>query len=390
MTAPPRGRPRLLFVVNEAYFFVSHRLAIARAARDAGFEVHLATPTDNVWAPSDYDPRSLAAEGITFHPIPLERRGRDPVADLRTFVALLRLFRRLRPDIVHLVTIKPVLYGGLAARLAHISAAVSAVSGLGQIFTAHGPRATALRWLVCRLYAVATAHRNGRVIVQNGEDAERLARAGAVARERLVLIRGSGADLAAFAPRAEADGPVTVLFASRLLWEKGVGEFVAAARRLKAQGVAARFVIAGNTTTAIASAVPEATLRAWVAEGSVAWWGRCADMPAVIAGAHIVCLPSRYGEGVPKILIEAAAAGRPIVATDIAGCREIVGDGDNGILVAPGDSSALADAIKSLVDDPARRRRMGERGRAIACEGFGEQAVVERTLALYAELLGAG
>jgi glycosyltransferase involved in cell wall biosynthesis len=389
VTAPSRGRPRLLFVVNEAYFFVSHRLAIARAARDAGFEVHLATPTDNVWAPTDYDARALAAEGISFHPIPLERRGRDPVADFRTFVALLRLFRRLRPDIVHLVTIKPVLYGGLAARLSRVRAAVSAVSGLGQIFTARGPHAAVLRWLICRVYAVATAHPNGRVIVQNGEDAERLASAGAVARERLVLIRGSGADLVAFAPRAEPDGTVTVLFASRLLWEKGVGEFVAAARRLKAQGVAACFVIAGNTTTAIASAVPESRLLAWVEEGSVAWWGRCADMPAVIASAHIVCLPSRYGEGVPKILIEAAAAGRPIIATDIAGCREIVGDGDNGILVAPGDSTALADAIMSLVDDPARRRRMGERGRAIACAGFGEQAVVERTLELYAELLGA-
>ena len=266
---------------------------------------------------------------------------------------------------------------------------MSAVAGLGQIFTARGPRAAVLRWLVCRLYALATAHPNGRVIVQNSDDAERLARSGAAARERLVLIRGSGADLAAFAPRAEPDGPATVLFASRLLWEKGVGEFVAAARRVKERGTAARFVIAGNTTTAIASAVPEARLRAWVEEGLIEWWGRRADMPAVLGSAHIVCLPSRYGEGVPKILIEAAAAGRPIVATDIAGCREIVRDGDNGVLVAPGDSAALADAIIGLIADPARRRRMGERGRAIACEGFGEDAVAGRTLAVYAELLGA-
>ena len=180
-----RGRGSLLFVVNEAYFFVSRRLPIARAARETGFEVHLATPTDNVWAPADYDPQLLSAEGIVFHPIPLERRGRNPWADLRTFLAIWRLFRRLRPDVVHLVTIKPVLYGGIAARLAGVRAMVSAVSGLGQVFTAQGARAGFLCWLICRLYAVATASPNGRVIVQNSEDADRLKSLGAVAPDRL-------------------------------------------------------------------------------------------------------------------------------------------------------------------------------------------------------------
>ncbi len=383
-----RRRACLLFVVNEAYFFVSHRLPIARAARDAGFEVHLATPTDNVWAPADYDPRSLAAEGISFHPIPLERRGRNPWADLRTFIVIWRLFRRLRPDIVHLVTIKPVLYGGIAARLAGIRGVVSAVSGLGEIFTARGVRATCLRWLICRLYAVATAHRNGRVIAQNADDAERLTRSGAVAPRRLALIRGSGADLEAFTPCPETDGPPIVLFASRLLWEKGVGAFAEAARRIKERGNSARFVIVGNTTTAIG--VPESQLRAWVEEGLVEWWGRRTDMPAVLAGAHIVCLPSRYGEGVPKILIEAAAAGRPIVATDIAGCREIVRDGENGILVPCDDDAALSAALARLLADPALRQRMGRCGRQIARDGFGVDAVVERTLSLYDELLAPG
>ena len=382
-----RSRGRLLFVVNEAYFFVSHRLPIARAAREAGFEVHLATPTDNVWAPADYDSQLLSAEGIVFHPIPLERRGRNPWADLRTFLAIWRLFRRLRPDVVHLVTIKPVLYGGIAARLAGVRAMVSAVSGLGQVFTAQGARAGFLCWLICRLYAVATASPNGRVIVQNSEDADRLKSLGAVAPDRLALVRGSGADLDAFSPCPEADGPPVVLFASRFLWEKGVGEFVEAARRLKQQGVSARFVIVGNTTTVIASAVPEAQLRAWVEEGSVEWWGRRTDMPVVLAASHIVCLPSRYGEGVPKILIEAAAAGRPIVTTDIAGCREIVHDGENGILVPPDDDAALSDALARLLTDSALRHAMGRRGREIACDGFGEATVVERTLSLYDQLL---
>ncbi len=379
---------RLLFVVNEAYFFSSHRLNIARAAQKAGFEVHVAAPTDNVWAPSDYDSLSLRAENISVHPIFLQRRGRNPFADLRTFVTLYRLFKRLKPDVLHLVTIKPVLYGGLAARISRTNAIVCAVSGLGYIFTSKGTLATILRWLVCRFYAIATAHRNARVIVQNTGDANELERLGAVQQKNLVLIRGSGVDLDAFYPKPESNGPPLIVFASRLLWEKGVAEFIQAARYLSAENVRARFVIVGNTTTKIATAVPEKQLLAWVDEGLIEWWGRREDMPDVLAASHIVCLPSRYGEGVPKILIEAAASGRPIVATDIPGCREIVRN--NGLLVKAGDSKALADALTTIVTDKELRKEMGKQGRSLACTEFSDTKVTEETLSIYEELLNTG
>jgi len=381
-------RRRLLFVVNEAYFFLSHRLPVAMAAQKNGFEVHVAAPADHVWAPADFDVDRLREAGFTFHPITLSRRGTDPFQEFVTFLSICRLMYRVRPQLVHLLTIKPVIYGGIAAWFCRVPAVVAAVTGLGQVFVARGFRAALLRAVVTWSYRLATAHRRCRVIVQSAGDRDTLAKTLAVAKRKLRLIRGSGVDTDVFRPRAEPDGRPLVVLPARLIWDKGVAEFVAAAKLVKAAGTDARFALVGDTHRTNPRAVPEATLRAWHEEGSVEWWGRREDMPNVISEALIVCLPSTYGEGVPKVLIEAAACGRPIVATDIAGCREIVIDGENGVLVPPGDVDALAAALRRIIDDPQTRQQMGINGRQLAVERFAIGTVVSDTMQVYREVVG--
>ncbi|MDP6563654.1 MAG: glycosyltransferase family 4 protein, partial [Alphaproteobacteria bacterium] len=285
--------PILLFVVNEAYFFVSHRLPIALEARRQGYDVHIAAPADNVWAPEDYSIAELAKSGLTFHEIPISRRGTHPLQELRTFLALLRLYRHLRPDIVHHLTIKPNLYGGVAARLTGVPAVVYAVTGLGQMFVATQGPLLFLRPMVLGLLRFAMRHRNARVILQNKSDRDFLVGNGVVAMSGTVLIQGSGVDLTAFRPAPEPPGDPVVILPSRLIWEKGIQEFADAAKRLRQQGVRARFALVGNTHPSNPRAVPEAQLRAWDESGDVEWWGRREDMPKVMAESHIICLPSK-------------------------------------------------------------------------------------------------
>ncbi len=359
---------KLLFVVNNPAFFLSHRLPIARAAKAAGYEVHVATP------------EGAGAEKIRrdffFHPFRLQRGGRAFWGELRTIVALARVFKEVRPDIVHTVTIKPVLYGGMLSRVLGVPANVSAVSGLGYVFIAQGPVATLRRALVRAAYRVALGHPNGRVIFQNKDDLA-LFRA-----KHAVLIRGSGVDLDAFALAPPAERAI-VMLPCRLLWDKGVGEFVAAARSLAGR---ASFVLVGEVDTENPAGVPAAQIEAWVGEGVVEWWGFSADMPATLARAAIVVLPS-YREGLPKVLLEAAAVGRAIVTTDVPGCRDAVVANKTALLVPARDAAALAKAIATLLDDSALRTRFAAAGRDWVERHFSAERVAEQTLALYKELL---
>ena len=382
-----KKQPILLFVVNEAYFFVSHRLPIALEAQRQGYDVHVAAPADNVWAPEDYSVAELAKSGLSFHEIPISRRGTQPAQELRTFLALLRLYRRLRPDIVHHLTIKPNLYGGVAARLAGVPGVVCAITGLGQMFVATQGPLRLLRPIILSLLRIAMQHRNARVIVQNRSDRKFLVDNRVVDIGNTVLIQGSGVDLTLFRLAPEPEGDPVVILPSRLIWEKGIQEFVDAARQLKDQRVAARFALVGNTHPSNPRAVPEETLRGWAAAGVVEWWGRREDMPEVMARSHIVCLPSKYGEGVPKVLLEAAAAGRPVVATDTAGFREVVENGVEGLLVPAADSAALAGALRRLIETPDERKAMGRSARIGAEVAFGVDEVIRRTLEIYNELL---
>ena len=382
-----KGR-KLLFVLNDAQFFLSHRLALAQSAQSAGCDVHIAVPAGRNWGPQESAGPELSRLGYPWHPIPLSHRGTNPYADARTLLSLFALYRRLRPDLVHHVTVKPNLYGGIAARLAVVPAAVFAVSGLGRLFVARGPFAALLRGGVSHGLALAFRHPNARVLFQNPADLEVLAASRTVPRDRAVVVP-SGVDLDHFRATDEAPGVPVVLFAGRLLWEKGVAEFVEAARALGAEGVPGRFVLAGAADPGSRGSVPEDSLSGWEREGVIEWWGYHGDMAGALAGAHVACLPS-YREGAPRFLIEAAACGRPTVATDVPGCRDVVAGGETGLLVPPRDSGALKDALGRLLRDKGLRNRMGVAARARAEARFDERTMVRTILSVYSDLLPAG
>lgn len=372
---------RTLLVLNDADYFFSHRRAIAEAARVEGYDVHVALP---------FRSDDIRFHGLPYpvHPIPLERGGVDPRRDLSTLVALVRLYRRLRPDLVHHVTIKPVLYGGLAARLTGIPTVIQGMTGLGHVFHTRSATAELLRRTLRHPLAWGCLGEQVTVLFQNPGDRDRFVDLGICRQNQTIIIRGSGVDLERFHPRsrdAEPEERPLVVLGSRMLWDKGVGEFVEAARRLHARGVKARWVLLGGTDANPLS-IAEHQLRAWEREGVVEWWGHRDDMAEVLRRASVACLPSHH-EGLPKFLLEAAASGLPIVATDIPGCRQIVSPGINGLLVPIDDAPALADALAILVDDPDTRAAMGARSRALAEDGLGVDAVMRLTMRLYAEKL---
>lgn len=383
MTTSARA-PRLLMVVNVGWFFVSHRLPIAIAAKKAGYEVHIATALDPQL--DQRTPQLLASHGLVLHELRLTRSGMHPFELIRAFRDLVRLYDRLRPTVVHLVALKPVLLGGMAARLRRLSRVVLAVPGRGSVFSSRGILAAARRWVVMRMYALAYRKGRSRVIVQNAEDRDYFIERRVFAAADVRLIRGSGVNVAEFLPEAEAPGPAVVVLASRMLREKGIADFVAAADALKQRGVAARFALVGDPDPGNPHSHTREELEIWARQGAVEWWGFRADMQRVFAQSHVVCLPTYYGEGVPKVLIEAAACARPIVTTDMPGCRDIVLDGYNGLLVAPRDPGELSKALKRLIDDAQLRQEMGQHGRARAVGEFDLTAVIDNTLAIYREL----
>ena len=373
------GRPKLLFVAGDDGFFVSHRMPIARAARDAGFAVAVACP---VATHGD----AIRAEGMRVLPIPMKRGRISPVADLRTLAALVRIYRAERPDIVHAVAMKPVLYGGAAARLAGVPAVVGALTGLGYVFSSGDLRARLLRPLVRVALRWALNGRRTTCLTQNPDDAAFVAGLG-IDRHRIVVIPGSGVDTARFAPSPEPDGPLRATMVSRLLWDKGVGEFVEAARVARAQSPDLRFTLIGAPDEGNPATVPLAQLEEWRDEGLIDWQGHRDDIPAVWKESHIAVLPSYYAEGLPKALLEAASCGRPIVAADVPGSREIARDGESGLLVPPRDPAALAAAILRLADDPALRARLGASGRRLVEREFSEDRIADATLELWRRLL---
>lgn len=373
--------PRLLLLMNEALFFVTHRMPVAVAAREQGFEVHVAAPY------MERPVEAIRAQGFHYHDIPLDRGNLRPGAELALIAAFYRLLREVRPDLMHAVAMKPVVYGGALARLVGVPAVVLAVTGLGYLFLRRGLRMALTRAIVKRLYRYALAHPNGRAIFQNPDDLDLFVSGGLVDADATVMIKGCGVDLDEYRDTPEPEGEITVMFPARIIGDKGVREFVAAARILRAEGVAARFVLVGRNDPQNPTNVAEDEIRRWEQAGLVEWWGFSEAMPATLARAHIVCMPS-YREGLPRGLIEAAACARPIVSADVPGCREVVREGENGFLVAARDGEATAAAIRKLVGDGALRRRMGARGREIAAAEFSVEHFVGDHLALYRRVLG--
>jgi glycosyltransferase involved in cell wall biosynthesis len=374
----------MMFVVNVDWFFLSHRLPIALEAKRHGYQVHIATGlTDKL--------KELEQYGFVVHPLKIDRSSADVGNSWRMMINLWSVLRAVRPDLVHLVTIKPVLLGGILARLAHVPAVVVAISGLGFVFVDSGAKARWRRLLVILLYRLALGHRNLKVIFQNSNDLDTLKVATNLLESKVAMIRGSGVDLRRYILRSLPGNERIVMLAARLLLDKGVAEFVEAARILrthyKDRTPGVRFVLVGNQDLANPTSVSTTQLRAWVEEGAIEYWGYRTDMSEVLPAAGIVVLPSYYGEGLPKVLIEAAACGRPVVTTDHPGCRDAVEPGVTGVLVPVRNAQALAIAIQDLLDDPDKCAAMGRAGRDLAERAFDVKQVVDAHLQIYEELM---
>jgi glycosyltransferase involved in cell wall biosynthesis len=373
-------RPKLIYLVTEDWYFWSHRLPMARAAQRAGFDVAVATRV------GEHGER-IRAEGFALHPLRWRRRDIGPWASLGAIAEIYRLYSRERPLLVHHVALKPAVLGSAAALLAGVPAVVNAVTGVGFVASSPSLRARLLRRPMDFTLARLLERSNSRVIVQNADDRELLLSLSAGAGERVLVIRGSGVDTAHFRATPEPPVPPVVAgYAGRLLADKGIATLIEAQRSLRRRGSDLCLMIAGAPDSENPSSIDAATLAAWQALPGVTWLGEVDDIRTLWSKAHIAVLASRR-EGLPKSLLEAAAMGRPLIATDVPGCREIARDGENALLVAPDCAAALAAALERLAGDAALRRRFGAASRALVEGELGADTVGAATVACYLSLL---
>ena len=372
---------KIVLFANTDWYLWNFRRSLARALHEAGHEVLLLSPE------GPHGPK-LRELGLDWRPLVMERRSLNPLRELALVWSLRGLLRREKPDLVHGFTIKCAVYGALAARAAGVPARVSAVAGLGYVFISDSLKARVLRPVVRTLMRFAFDGANARLVLQNPDDVALFTHAGLCDPARIRFIEGSGVDCSRFVPPARERGPgepLKVVLPARLLWDKGLAEYVEAARILKGQGRKVILQVAGDPDPGNPAAVPEAAVRAWMAEGLIEWLGHVDDMPGLFARVDVVALPS-YREGLPKGLIEAAACARALVATDVPGCREVVTHEADGLLVPVREALPLAAAIARLDDDASLCRRLGAAAREKALARFDERSVITRTLAVYNEL----
>lgn len=373
-----KHKPKILYVVNVDWFFISHRLPLALAAKNKGYDVYVAA--------SDSGKGELIREqGLHFIPLDFSRKGTNILSELLTLFNLFRLYIRLKPDIVHHITIKPILFGSLIARFFRKIKVVNSITGLGYAFSDDAIQSKlgrTVRWF----YRFGLNNPRLTVIFQNPDDQNYFLRKKFIPHRQTILIRGSGVNCDIFRPNPDIQVENYVLLASRMIWDKGIMEFYEAAKILKKQQPDVQFILAGMADQGNPNAVDKEQLDSWNQEGIVKWLGHIEDMVSLLQKSHLIVLPTYYPEGVPKILIEAASCGKAIITTDTPGCREIVKNGVNGLLIEPKDSAALADAVKVLLDNPEKVKKFGESGREIVLNEFSEDLVIEQTLNIYDKL----
>lgn len=367
---------KILYIVNEPWFFLSHRLPIAIAAQEQGYTVHVATRDGEAV-------QEILEKGFIHHPISLSRNGSSLPSELTSLLSIWKLINEVEPDVLHLVTIKPVLYGGIASRFTPVKKVVAAVSGLGTLFLAEGFKAELKRNLGVVLYRCALRSNKTTVILQNLDDEQLLINLKAIKAEQTILIRGSGIDLTTFKASPERlSGTPIVTFAARLLFDKGIAEFVDAIKLLNEQGIVASYQIVGDLDLGNNTSVTTEDINDWKSIPNLVVLGYQKDMSAVFADSNIVVLPS-YREGLPKVLIEAAACGRAVITTDVPGCRDAIEANKTGLLVPVKNSTELANAIAKLVTDSKLRVEMGIAGRQLAEREFAIEKVVDQHLSIY-------
>lgn len=370
---------KIIFVVTEDWFFCSHFLDRAIAAHKKGYEVAVITRAQK-------QKNKIASHGLKLIPLNWSRRGMNIFRELKTIFQLAKIYRKERPDIVHHVAMKPIFYGSIAGLISRVPFIINAPVGMGYIFVSKQLKAIIFRPFVLLAYRLLLNPVNSRVIFENSDDLKMLVDKNIVRQKNSVLIRGAGVNLTEFAPTPEPESAPVVILATRMLWDKGVGEFIDAAKQIKKKGIKCRIILVGGADPENPASISETTLLGWHSSGIVEWWGHREDMANVFAGSHIVVLPS-YREGLPKVLLEAASCGRPLIATDVAGCREIVKHDKNGLLVPARDPKALADAMLKLIENLELRKKMGAYGRRYVESDFSLDLVVKKTLGLYEQLL---
>jgi glycosyltransferase involved in cell wall biosynthesis len=365
---------KILFFANTSWNLYNFRLPLMKALRNMGHTLVAVAPKDR------FTDR-IQAQGFRWRHLPLQQHGLNPLVDLWTLWQIWRIYRAEKPDIVSHFTIKCVLYGSIAAHVCGVKHIVNTITGLGLLFTHPHLHYRMLRGVV--MLAYRRVLRNTTVIFQNVEDRELFVSKGIVKASQTHLVRGSGVEMPETAPPLADNAVVRVILPGRLVWTKGVRVFAKAARLLKDSQAPVEMVLVGQIPHNDRTAIPKAQVEQWEQEGVLVWWGWRDDMHSVYEQADIVCLPSLYGEGVPRTLIEAAAHGRPVIAADNRGCRDIVRDGVNGCLVPQDDAEALANAIRQLAADRALRLQMGAAGREMVRSGFSAKNIIAQSMAVY-------
>ena len=373
---------KIVFFANSDWYLYNFRIALACYVRELGAEVVMVSP------PGNYT-KLIEAKGFRWVPVEMSRRSTNPATEIAVVFRLAKILRQEKPDLIHNFTIKSVVYGSIAAKIARVNSIVNAVAGLGFVFSNSGLQARVLKPVVKSLLKFALGGANSRLILQNPDDRTLFCNENLVESASICVIKGSGVNIQRFQPELRRDDghPLTVLMASRLLWDKGVMEYVEAAKEIKASRGDIRFVLAGSPDDGNPGSVTELDLQRWRDDGVIEPVGHIADMVSMLGQTDIVVLPTRYGEGVPRVLIEAAAAGIPLVGTNVPGCREVIIPDENGLLVEPGDVTGLAKAILRLLDNQAMRTRMSEKGRDLVLREFDEDVVFRKTLQVYRELI---
>jgi glycosyltransferase involved in cell wall biosynthesis len=371
---------KTLLFANTAWYLYNFRLPLAEALRSLGQEVILVSP------PDEYA-KKLTEAGFRWIEFPFSRKGSNPFQEMVTILRLAKVYRAEKPDFVHHFTVKCVVYGSLAAKWAGVQNIINAITGLGYVFIGNSLSQKLLRPMIMVLYRLSL--QGTQVIFQNQDDLSQFQKERLVNSTQAAIIRGSGVDVRKFQVSPLPENRQVVVLPARMLWDKGVAEFVAAARQLHREGFNTRFVLAGDTDEENPAGVPSAVLKEWQKEGVVEWTGWQSDMPAVYASASIVCLPS-YREGLPKTLIEAAACGRPLVATDVPGCREVVIPHETGLLAKVKDVSSLAGCLRTLLLDRAEQQRLGTNARRLVESEFSTDRIIRETLLVYSKLQGDG
>jgi glycosyltransferase involved in cell wall biosynthesis len=367
---------KLFLVVNVDWFFLSHRLPIALEARRRGYDV-------TVMAIDTGRADEIRSYGLHFIPLPTDRRGLNPFRELGIIKLLYHYYKTQKPDVVHHVALKPVIYGSLAARLCRRIHFVNAISGMGYIFS-NTEKETLLRKIVLRIFKIAFKNPSLEFIFQNNDDRNLIMGLGVIKETQAHIIEGSGIDLNEFkfVPESNPD-VIRILYTGRLLRDKGIVELIEASRILKNKyGTKVSVLLAGDIDPENRASLTKSQVENWQDEGIIEWLGFQKDIFSLLASSHIVVLPS-YREGLPKSLIEACAVGRPIVTTNVPGCRDVVTDGLNGLLVPVRDSASLAEALEKLIGNDSLRSEMGRQGRAVAERKFSIESVLNKTFAIY-------